>query len=257
MRKTSSGKFFLLCFVFSAKMIAAQKHSTDSSQSNTSLAAVINFHNAVLKENIHLYNGWQDPGYNHLALGHPYFMADSVQVGNVSYDDTYYPDVSMLYNLVNDNVIIVQYAVTRDTTDSEYKTTLRMDLVKNKIQSFSLPGHEFVRLHADSSAIGMPEGFYERMYNGKTKLFVKRVKLYIEEVRGNELERRFDPITTYYILKNGKYNTIRSKKSLLSLLKDKKNELSSFLRTNKKRFKKNKELMIFETTKYYDQLAKS
>ena len=235
--------------------MAAQAQSADSIQTNAALASVINFHNSVLKENIHLYNGWQDPGYNHLAIGHPYFMADSIQVGNVYYDDTYYPNVSMLYNLVNDDVIIVQYAVTRDTTDSEYKTTLRMDLVRNKIQSFSLPGHEFMRLHADSAAIGMPEGFYERMYNGKTKLFVKRVKLYVEEVKGNELERRYDLTTTYYIFKNGKYNNIRSKKGLLALLKDKKNELNAFIRSNKKRFKRNKELMIFETTKYYDQLA--
>jgi hypothetical protein len=255
MRKTSSGKFFLLCFVFFAKMIAAQTRPADSSQLYASLATVINFHNSVLKENIHLYNGWQDPGYNHLAIGQPYFMADSIQVGNIYYDDTYYPDVSMLYNLVNDNVIIVQYAVARDSTNSEYKTSLRMDLVKNKIQSFSLPGHEFVRLNADSNAIGMPPGFYERMYNGKTKLFVKRVKLYVEEVRGNELERRFDPITTYYIQKNGKYYPIRSKKALLDLLKDKKSELNSFIRSNKKRFKKNKELMIFETTQHYDQLV--
>ena len=254
MRKTSSGKFFLLCFICSAKMIAAQTHSADSSQGSTSLASVINFHNSVLRENIHLYNGWQDPGYNHLAVGHPYFMADSVQVGNVYYDDTYYPNVSMLYNLVSDDVIVVQYAVTMDTTNTEYKTSLRMDLVSSKIQSFSLPAHEFVRLIADSNVIGMPPGFYERMYNGKTKLFVKRIKLYIEEVKGNELERRFDPITTYYIQKNGKYYTIHSKKSLLNLLKDKKSELSSFIRSNKKRFKKNKELMIFETTRHYDQL---
>src|SRR5205085_6686288 len=105
---------------------------------------------------------------------------------------------------VNDDVIVVQYAVTRDTSNTEYKTSLRMDLVGSKIQSFSLPGHEFVRLVADSSTAGMPPGFYERMYNGKTKLFVKRIKLYTEEVKGNELERRYDPTTTYYIQKSGK-----------------------------------------------------
>ena len=48
-----------------------------------------------------------------------------------------------------------------------------------------------------------------------------------------------------YIQKNGKYYAVRSKKALLNLLKDKKSELSSFMRRNKKRFKKNKELMIF------------
>ena len=67
-------------------------------------------------------------------------------------------------------------------------------------------------LNADSSAIGMPAGFYERMYNGRTKLFVKRTKVYAEEVKGSELERRYDLSTSYYVQKDGKYYTIRFRK---------------------------------------------
>lgn len=255
MKKTSSGKFFLLCSVFFVKLTAAQFYTADSSLPNASLASVINFHNSVLKENIHLYNGWQDPGYNHLAIGHPYFMADSVQIGNIYYDGTYYPNVPMLYDMVTDNVVIIEYAAQSESANSQYIPMLRMDLVKNKIQSFSLPAHEFVRLIADSNSTGMPKGFYERMYNGKTKLFVKRAKLYVEEVKGDQLERRFDLKTTYYIQKKGIYYDVYSKKSLLTALKEKKAELSSFIRNNKKRFKKNKERMILETTQHYDQLA--
>ncbi len=168
MKKTSSG-IFLFFSVFFVRITAAQFYSTDTSQPNASLATVINFHNSVLKENIHLYNGWQGPGYNHLAIGQPYFMADSVQVGSIYYDDTYYPNVPMLYDLVNDDVTIIEYSPQTDSTLTQYVSVLRLDLVKEKIQSFSMPSHEFVRLITDSNSVSMPKGFYERMYNVNTK----------------------------------------------------------------------------------------
>ncbi len=190
-----------------------------------------------------------------LVVGNPYFLSDKLQTGNVFYDDSYYQNVLMLYDLVQDNVVIVQFADDKEKASPDYENVFRMNLIKSKIGWFTMPGHEFVLLAADSSSIDMPRGFYERMYNGKTKLFVKRTKVYVEEVKGNELERRFDLRALYYVQKEGKYYNIRSQKTLLSVLKDKKKELSSFIRSNKKRFRKNKELLIFETTRYYDQLT--
>jgi len=161
----------------------------------------------------------------------------------------------LLYDLVQDNVVILQYAVNRSTASEEYKKIMRQDLVKNKLEWFTMPGHEFVRLIADSNATGMPGGFYERMYNGKVKLFVKRSKKYVEEVKGQELERRYEQTTNYYVQQNGKYYSVRSAKSLPGIFKDKKRELNSFYKINRKKYKRNKEQLIFEATRYYDQLT--
>jgi hypothetical protein len=242
------------CFIVS-KMDAQVKSQEDTSLLNASVSNIIKYHNSVLGVNIHLYNGWQDPGYNHQAIGNPYFLTDEVQKGAVFYDDTYYPDVLFQYDLTQDNLVVIQYTDTRENVAAEFRSVLRMDLIKSKLGWFTMPGHEFVRLNPDSSSLNMPQGFYERMYNGRTKLFVKRTKLYTEQIKGNELERRYDPTTVYYIQKEGKYYNVRSQKSLLSVMKDKKKELSTFIRSNKKRFKKNKEQLFFETTRYYDQLT--
>lgn len=255
MRKALPGNILLLCFFVQSNRINAQLSPADSSLLNTSVAGAINFHNSVLGENIHLYNGPENTGYNHLATGNPYFIADEVQYGTVFYDDTYYQNVPMLYDLVQDNVVILQYAVNKSGASEEYKKIMRQDLVKNKINWFTLPGHEFVRLVPDSSSMGMPEGFYERMYNGKVKLFVKRSKKYVEEVKGQELERRYELTTDYYVQQNGKYYSVRSAKSLPGIFKDKKRELNNFYRNNRKKYKKNKEQLIFEATRYYDQLT--
>ena len=248
-------RILLLCTCFLANRIDAQLKSDDSSLLNASLSNVIKFQDSVLGVNTHLYNGWQDPGYNHLAIGHPYFLTEVVQAGSVFYDDTYYPNVILQYDLTQDNVVLTQFTDNRENIAAEFRSVIRMALIKNKVGWFTTPGHEFVRLIADSSSIGMPGGFYERMYNGKTKLFVKRVKLYVEEIKGNDLERRYDPTTTYYVQKDGKYYNVRTQKSLLNLFKDKKRDLNTFIRSNKKRFKKNREQLIFETTRYYDQLT--
>lgn len=254
MRKDLPGKLIPFFIFFIINKTDAQLNAKDSTSLNE-IAGIVSLHNSALGENIHLYNGPENRGYNHLATGHPYFQADELQNGTVYYDDTYYENVPMLYDLLQDNVVIQQYVSNKNGASEEYKKILRQDLIRNKVSWFTLPGHEFVRLATDSSSLGMPEGFYERMYNGKVKLFAKRTKRYIEEVKGQELDRRFEQTNNYYILQNGKYYTVRSAKSLPGILKDKKREVNTFYRTNRKKYKKNKEQLIFEAVRYYDQLT--
>ncbi|MBS1609604.1 MAG: hypothetical protein JSS70_12760 [Bacteroidetes bacterium] len=255
MRKALPGKIILLCFFFPAVKVNAQFNTADSIALNTSITGIINFHNSILGENIHLYNGYENTGYNHLAIGHPYFLADELQNGTVFYDDTYYRNIPLLYDLVQDDVVILQYAVNKSTASDDYKKVMRQDLIKSKVGWFTMPGHEFVRLTEDSNAIGMPGGFYERMYNGKVKLLAKRSKKYVEEVKGQELERRYEQTNEYYIQQNGKYAIVHSAKFLPGILNDKKKELNNFYRNNRKKYKKNKEQLILEVVRYYDQLT--
>src|ERR1700709_654424 len=113
MRKTLPARILLLCTCFLANRIDAQLKSEDSSLLNTSFSNVIKYQDSVLGVNTHLYNGWQDPGYNHQATGHPYFLTEFVQTGSVYYDDTYYPNVILQYDLAQDNVVLTQYTDNR------------------------------------------------------------------------------------------------------------------------------------------------
>ncbi|MES1216490.1 MAG: hypothetical protein ABUT20_13320, partial [Bacteroidota bacterium] len=181
MRKRLPGKILGLYYLLFCNVVFAQTKSADSSILNASLQNVINFHNESLGAEIHLYNGPQNAGYNHLSIGNPYFLADAVQVGAVLYDGILYKSVPMLYDLVQDNAVILQYS-DKDYS-KEYRDILRMDLIRNRLAWFSLAGHEFVRLEPDSNSIKMPDGFYDKVYGGKINLFVKRIKKYVEEVK--------------------------------------------------------------------------
>ena len=68
-------------------------------------------------------------------------------MGNVFYDDTYYQNVLMLYDLVQDNVVIVQYADDKENISpriQEYSYV--WILLKARSAGLRLPGHEFVLL---------------------------------------------------------------------------------------------------------------
>jgi hypothetical protein len=138
----------------------------------------------------------------------------------------------------------------------EYKNVLRMDLIRDQVSWFNLPGHEFMRLDRDSSARNMTAGFYDRVIDGTIKLFIRREKRYVEDIKNTELERRFETHKYYYIKKAGVFYRVRSKKSILKLFNDKKKELAAFIRTNKMKIKKDPEVFITAVSRYYDQLIK-
>jgi hypothetical protein len=180
-------------------------------------------------------------------------MADSVQTGTLFYDGILYHNVPMLYDLEKDNAVILQHA--DKSFSQEYRNILRMDLIRSRVLWFSLPDHDFVRLEADSNRKNMADGFYDRAYNGKIKVFIKREKRYVEEVKQTDLERRYDAFTYYYIQKAGVYYSIKSKKAVLDVFKNRRKELKVFIRKNGLKFRKNQGPFITEVSSYYDQLT--
>src|SRR5947207_11319671 len=96
----------------------------------------------------------------------------------------------MIYNIINNDVIIKNY---KDTS---------LLLEKNKISSFTFAGHYFIRVSADSSDAEIKSGFYEVLYDGRTKLFAKRKKEITEKIALQYSESSFTEHNDYYILKN-------------------------------------------------------
>lgn len=69
--------------------------------------------------------------------------------GSVSYDGNTYNEVSILYNLVTDEVIILHT-----------NKVAKVQLIKEKVDAFSLPGHSFLHLRFDSLHSGnMARGY--------------------------------------------------------------------------------------------------
>lgn len=247
--------FFLLVIFFPYES-SAQFSASDSNYLSSSLESAVTMFQSFLKESSHLFNGWQNTNYEQRSLYHPYFMQDSMQTGSVVYDGTFYKNIPLLYDENNDNLLTLPYFTSGQLPrDYAVDKKLRMDLIKEKTTRFTIAGHEFVRL--DSQASNIAGGFYERPYNGDIKMYIKRSKKYIEEVKQKDLEIRYETFDEYYILKNKQFYRIKSQKNLFNALEEKGPQVKNFVNNLPVKFRKNKDKVIFETVKYYDQLKAS
>lgn len=143
-----------------------------------------------------------------------------------------------------------------ELTTNRYNQNFRITLVNEKIAYFSLYNHYFVRLIQDSiNKSIITTGFYDRLYNGKLKLFAKREKKIKEKVTAEEGDQLwFEENDRYFILRNNKYFSVKDKKDLFDFFKDRKKDVKKYLRKNKIKFKDDPELAILKSVEYYDQL---
>lgn len=193
--------------------------------------------------NAHLYNGSEYIDYDHRITGNPFFASSYFADGDLVYDGILYTDVQLFYDILHDDVVIKNY---NDTA---------LLLVKEKISSFDYAAHHFVKLVADSLETGITiAGFYDLLYDRNIKLFAKRKKEIVEKINLQYSESSFIEHDGYYIFKNNIYYPVNDKKSVLNILKEKRNELVKFLHRNKIKFRKDSETAIMKMVAFYDGL---
>ena len=68
------------------------------------------------------------------------------------------------------------------------------------------------------------------------------------------MEGEFRVADTFYIRKDGKYDEVKSRRSVYKVFKDKKKQLQQYARSNRLKFRKQREEAILALTRYYDSL---
>jgi len=235
--KKNKEKIFYLLLLLLVQLFANAQNSFDSS-----FADAESVYKKTMGENIHLFNGSAYVDYDRRITGNPYFGSLYFTDGSIVYDDITYTGIQMMYDMLNDDVIIKNY------------NGLALLLTKEKVGSFNLAGHYFVKIIADSATTGMKAGFYDVLYDGTTKLLVKRKKEITEKIVMQNLESSFTQHDQYYIMKDTVFYPVREKNSALNVMKDRKSELSKFIRQDKIKFRKDFETALLKTVVYYDSL---
>jgi len=223
--------------------IAQAGDTTDYAMAINNAAA--NYHQ-FLKPETGLYNGREYYDYSPtIKDGNPFFLSTKFNTGSIIYDGVLYQNVPILYDLVTSDVII---------TDSNY--FYRIKLNGERVSSFSVLQHTFIKLDEDSNAVIKP-GFYDLLYNGQTKLYKKHVKRVQESVTNEGVRKYIVESIDYYVLKEGAYYQVSSKNDLLAVLKEKKKELNAFIKKNKLDTRNKKDESFVALVTYYEQLNKS
>ncbi len=225
----------------------AQMSETDSLVYKVAVGDAITSYHDFLGSNASLYNGIEYVAYP-LAIneGHPFFLFDRFDTATVIYDGVPYHQVRLLFDLAQDVLVV----------EPPFQGSV-IQLYNERIKSFTLFGHNFVRIVDDSARReSIATGFYEVLYSGKSLLLRKDNKDIEQNLVYDGMQIFIREKINYYLLRDGSYHPINNKKELLNLMSDRKKEIRQFLRKNKIRLRKDMDDALVRAVAFYDRLPR-
>ena len=240
----------VLCFVcVSISDIAlGQKDDLDTLFVSNAKTKARTIYTEEIAGEAHLFNGvqYQEPNLHNYDKGHPYYLSDDWVDGSIFYDGQWYENISILYNINYDKVII----------DHPY-SHFSIELIKEKLKAFSILNHKFVRLESDSVRNSpIRTGIYDALYDGNVKVYAKRRKETREVIEARNVSIVFSENDQFFIYKNGFFFPVKSKSSVLKVFSDRKSALRKFIKKNQLKFNADRELALTESARFYDESEK-
>ena len=235
---------FLLCSIIFVKMAGAQDLTSDSLPNSINNSYPVKLYFSAVGENAHIYTGYEYLTPDRNIKGSPYYLSDGPWPSDLVYDDSYYTNIPILYDILKDEVVI-----------NRLGQNFKISLVTDKLKSFTFHKHEFIRISGDSASRAVIEnGFYDRLYNGKTVVLAKRKTRLQETYIYSQINYEYIRQDIYYVIVAGQIAPVNSKSSVLKLFNSKKSDIKSFIRKNKLNFKSDFEKTLVAVSAYYDQL---
>lgn len=236
-------RFFFFAFYLLTQTAAAQTFKADTAFLTQAKEQAILRYTNQLSGQSYLINGSKvtriEPAFKPFdpaGITHPYYSLEWIP-GKILYSGEWYSS-TFRYDLSKDKLI----------TPNLYQAG-QVQLVSEQIEQFSLGPHQFVHLKERQ----LPEGFYEVIYDGTTKAYMRFQKIEETRFKNNKLVAEFTPKTSYYVKKNDAFYEVKNKGSVLKVFSEKRTELKKFLRTQSQTFTKNREFYIREMSRIYDQ----
>lgn len=235
----------IFLFVSIAFKSFGQNELANASSVTETVAYPVSLYKTATAQSQNLYNGRQYYVYDSRSDEHQFFLDRKWKKGSVLYDGQVFDSIPMLYDIFKDELVIKHFNGDDLLLQSE------------KTDYFILNGHRFERLEAGKQINDqMRTGFYDILYNGKTRMLVRRSKQRQETIREKRVFALFPQKNFFYISKDGSYQAVHSRKSVLNLFPEHKKELRKVLKDQKISFKKDRELAIARIVAAYDQLAR-
>ena len=245
MRLPSTRFFFiLLTSILAAMRMDAQSSLKDNPVTDSAHAVALRQYHSYVAPEVALYRGTQYVDYDFtVQKGQPFFGPDSIRGGWVAYDGIIYDRVRMLYDIVKDQLVILDpYNI--------YKISLYMDLV----DSFAIGGQLFLRIRDSLAPPPLRAGYWAPIYQGRMVL-LKRERKFLHDnivLSPDGIRQFIDGYTTYYLKKNGGYYPVNSKKEIFDLLKLRRSDVRHIMRKNNLTWRTDKEQLLQLIVAQYD-----
>lgn len=224
-----------------------QAAGPDSSLTSPAVAYVKTIYHRALGQQEHLFSGSEYVEMNMPRRGHPFYKTRDWEEGDIFFDGILYPRVSLLYDILLDQVVI--------SHASEDNIFVKIKLNNDRIGYFTFMGGTFVQASGQTaSGAALPPGLYQQLYDGQVAVLAKRQKTRQDVVENQTILVVFSQKDRFYLRHKGQYYLVKSKASVLQVFKEHKKELARHLRKNGLRFRESREEAIISLAKYYDAL---
>lgn len=237
--------FFFLIYLIGGNTYGQMAALQPSVPANVPAYPLSLYRNAT-KEVQNLYNGRLYYIYDSREDEHQFFIDRKYEKGAVFYDGQRYDSIPMMYDIVRDELVIKHI--------NGFEPIL---LQSPKVSFFTIYGHNYLNLKSGKDINpDMQTGFYDLIYNGKSKTLVRRIKQRQEKINEKKVIALFPEKNFFYIYSNGKYNEVHTRKSVTRLFPAQKTELRKALREQNIKFRKDRERAIVTMVARYDELTK-
>jgi hypothetical protein len=226
--------------------VPAQSAAEDSILYQTAYAHTLDVYFRQLGDQSPVYNGRLYPGYGfRFREGIPYFLSGEFRQETLVYDGIRFDNIPLLYDDLTGVVI---------SRDQGYW----VQLVNERVGAFTISGHHFIRIPADSLHSGMSvTGYYEVLYQEHSAVLKKTIKRIKEELSPAEgILRSIEQTDRYYIRMGKAYFPVKSRRELLNIFSDRRKQVQQFMRKKKLRYRKARAETLIQVTAWYDQLTK-
>ncbi|MEO9483198.1 MAG: hypothetical protein ABJG47_07120 [Ekhidna sp.] len=179
---------------------------------------------------------------NYAKDEHPYFVKNEWISGSLTYDDIFYPEVPLKYDITKEVLI------TRNSLGIIY--SLRSDKVKNfKLFDRIFINHNYGK-EGDSRLL-------EVKNCGQVSLFLQSNKAYKELIEPPSVRIVYEREETYLLYKDGEFHKLGGRKSILKLLEDQKKALKTFIKEENLYASEGKDNFFSKVTAYYNSMMEN
>jgi len=222
------------------------QETNDEALSSVALSKAVYEYDNYFGKNLSLYTGKQYNDKFSQIGDHQFFMDDYWEQGSVVFDEQFYDSVYLKYDIFNDELLVEYF--------SDNGLAMTLMLQKTKVNGFSLQGHTFIRLQADSAAT-IKTGFYDQLFIGtNVSAYARRQKEIVRTSGSNTLHDDFVQKDKYFLQKNGIYYTVKKRSSVVRVLADHKKAVKQFIKSNNLYFQTERDRDITVVARYYESL---